>query len=289
MDGAGPAAGCACAPSWARGEDHSPNTLFAAAMEQGGFDLDFPEPSFYHQVLRKHHVKIDPRRGVKILGLWYHHPVLDEPRFGQPSARGGRHAGQWVVRSDRRDRRQVLFQDPADHETWHVLRWRGLPPEGEIPAFSGKTADALLGHVKANNIKVHSENELLEHLLGILGSVTPVDQWPSQAEKKAGKRRRVAQAREIARAQTAAADRPAEPTAADEPSAARMLAAWAEHARMIDRAVDTDRRRRREEALAGTRPAAPPTLHEALNRRPMFLPPPREDADAETTVREDDA
>ena len=33
------------APSWGPGEDHSPNTLFAAAMEQGGFDLDFPEPS----------------------------------------------------------------------------------------------------------------------------------------------------------------------------------------------------------------------------------------------------
>ncbi|MFB6989686.1 hypothetical protein [Streptomyces sp. NPDC056304] len=58
---------------------------------------------------------------------------------------------------------------------------------------------------------------------------------------------------------------------------------------MIDRAVDTDRRRRREEALAGTRPLAPPTLHEALNRRHMFLPLPLDDADAETTVREDDA
>ncbi|WP_244205214.1 hypothetical protein [Streptomyces bobili] len=142
--------------------------------------------------------------------------------------------------------------------------------------------------MKANNIKVHSEDKLLELLLGILGSVTPVDQWPSQAEKKAGKKRRVAHAREITRGQTAAADRPAEPTPADEPSAALMPAAWAEHARMIERAVDTDRRRRREQALAGTRPVAPPTLHEALNRRPMFLPP-CDDADAETTIREDDA
>ncbi|MFF2255469.1 hypothetical protein [Streptomyces sp. NPDC058142] len=38
-------------------------------MEQGGFDLDFPEPSFYYKVLRKHHVTIHPRRGVKILGF----------------------------------------------------------------------------------------------------------------------------------------------------------------------------------------------------------------------------
>ncbi|MEU5547585.1 transposase [Streptomyces sioyaensis] len=276
------------APSWAPGEDHSPNTLFAAAMEQGGFDLDFPEPGFYYKVLRKHHVKIHPRRGVKILGLWYHHPVLDEPRFQQPSARGGKHARQWVVRSDRRDRRQVFFQDDADHETWHILRWRGLPPEGEVPAFSDKTAGALLAHVKANSIRIHSESELLEHLLGILGSVTPVDQWPSQAKKKAGKKRRVAQAREITRAQAAAADRPAAPAADDEQVPAAMPAAWAEHARTVDRAVDTDRRRRREEALAGTTPVAPATLHAALNRRRMFRLPPPDGSEADTTVWEDD-
>ena len=276
------------APSWAPGEDHSPNTLFVAAMEQGGFDLDFPEPSFYYKVLRKHHVKIHPRRGVKILGLWYHHPVVDEPRFQQPSARGGKHAGKWVVRSDRRDRRQVFFQDPADHETWHILRWRGLPPEGEIPAFSDKTADALLTRVRANKIRIHSESELLEHLLGILGSVTPVDQWPSQAKRKAGKKQRVAQAREITRAQAAAADRPAAPAIADEPAPAEMPAAWAEHARTIDHAVDADRRRRREEALADVKPVAPAMLHEALNRRPMFRLPPPDDLEADTPVQEDD-
>ncbi|MGW6472898.1 transposase [Streptomyces nigra] len=275
------------APSWAPGEDHSPNTLFAAAMEQGGFDLDFPEPSFYYKVLRKHHVKIHPRRGVKILGLWYHHPVFDEPRFQQPSARGGKHAGKWVVRSDRRDRRQVFFQDPADHETWHILRWRGLPPEGEIPAFSDKTADALLTRVRANKIRIHSESELLEHLLGILGSVTPVDQWPSQAKRKAGKKQRVAQAREITRAQAAAADRPAAPAIADELAPAEMPAAWAEHARTIDHAVDADRRRRREEALSDVKPVAPATLHEALNRRPMFRLPPPDDSEADTPVQED--
>ncbi|MGW3623663.1 hypothetical protein [Streptomyces sp. NPDC000880] len=182
------------------------------------------------------------------------------------------------------------FRSYAD--TWHVLRWRGLPPEGEVPAFSDKTAGALLAHVKANNIRIHSENELLEYLLEILGSVTPVDQWPSQAKKKAGKKQRVAQAREMSRAQTAAVDRPAAPIApasADEPTSAEMPAAWAEHARTIDHSIDSDRRRRREEALAGIRPVAPPTLHEALRRRPMFLPPPRDDSEADTSIREDDA
>ncbi|MFD8044836.1 transposase [Streptomyces chartreusis] len=274
-------------PSWAPGEAHSPNTLFAAAMEQGGFDLDFPEPSFYYKVLRKHHVKIHPRRGVKILGLWYYDPILDESRFMQPSARGGKQRGTWVVRSDRRDRRQVFFQDPADHETWHILPWRGLPPKGEIPAFSDKTADALLAHVKANNIRIHSESELLESLMEILGSVTPVDHWPSQAKKKAGKKQRAAQAREMSRAQAAAADRPAATRPEDEPTMPEMPATWAEHASTINRAVDADRRHRREEALSETSPVAPPTLREALSRRPMFQLPRREASESDTTAPEE--
>jgi hypothetical protein len=142
--------------------------------------------------------------------------------------------------------------------------------------------------VKANNIRIHSESELLEHLLGILGSVTPVDQWPSQAKKMAGKKRRVAKAREITRAQAAAADRPAAPAPADEQVPAEMPVAWAEHARTIDRAVDADRRRRREEALSDAKPVAPATLHEALKRRPMFRLPPPDGSEADTTVREDD-
>jgi hypothetical protein len=67
-----------------------------------------------------------------------------------------------------------------------------------------------------------------------------------------------------------------------------MPAAWAEHARTIDHAVDADRRRRREEALADVKPVAPATLHEALNRRPMFRLPPPDDSEADTPVQEDD-
>ncbi|MCB5182672.1 hypothetical protein [Streptomyces antimicrobicus] len=83
-----------------------------------------------HKVLRKHHVKIHPRRGVNILGLWYHHPVLDEPCFQQPSARGGKHAGQWVIR---RDRHQVFFQDPADHEHGTSCAGKDCLPKARSP------------------------------------------------------------------------------------------------------------------------------------------------------------
>jgi hypothetical protein len=124
---------------------------------------------------------IHPRRGVKILGLYYYDPVLAEPRFQGPSARGGRHGGQWVIRSDRRDRRKVFFQDPDDHETWHVLRWTGLPPQGEVPAFSDKTVEALMADVRLGKLKVLSDTELLPPLLDILRSATPVDQVEAAA------------------------------------------------------------------------------------------------------------
>ena len=55
-----------------------------------------------------------------------------------------------MIRGDRRDRRQVFFQDPADPAKWHALRWNGLPPEGEIPAFSDKTAEELLREARAS-------------------------------------------------------------------------------------------------------------------------------------------
>ena len=129
------------APAWGPGEEHSPNTVFAAAMNQGGFALQIPGPELYYELLPAHYVKIHAQRGVKIGGLWYgkSDPVL-KPYLGKLSNRGGQHKGKWVIRSDRRDRRAVFFQDPADPAEWHVLRWNGLPPEGEIPVFSDKTA-----------------------------------------------------------------------------------------------------------------------------------------------------
>ncbi|MFD6986764.1 transposase, partial [Streptomyces sp. NPDC059956] len=137
------------APAWAPGEVHSPNSLFAAAMHQGGWAMQIPRPDLYYQVLRKHHVKIHPRRGVKILGLWYHDDILDLDSFRGLSGRGGRQAGKWVIHSDRQDRRTVFFQDPDDHETWHTLRWTGLPPEGEVPAFSDATVANLPSGTRA--------------------------------------------------------------------------------------------------------------------------------------------
>ncbi|MFI9617047.1 transposase [Streptomyces sp. NPDC052023] len=259
------------APAWGPGEDHSPNSLFAAAMQQGGFALQIPRPELYYRLLKAHYVKIHARRGVKIGGLWYHAAVLDEPRFHLPSARGGRHKGKWLIRSDRRDRRTVFFQDDIDPDRWHVLRWTGLPPEGEIPAFSDQAAETLLAEARRRGLAPCSDAELLPVLLELLGSAIPVEQWPTQMTKRERSRR----SRQHAQTEAAAADR-APATASDRGGDAEVLA-WPEQARTIQDSVDTDRRRRREAATAGRRPTPPPRLGEMLRRRTLFLLPPDED------------
>ena len=108
-----------------------------------------------------------------------------------------------MIRGDRRDRRQVFFQDPADPAKWHALRWNGLPPEGEIPAFSDKTAEELLREARAAGLSPQSDDDLLPVLLKLLGGVAPVSQWPSQMGKKEKKGR----ARETAQGDQAARDR----------------------------------------------------------------------------------
>ncbi|MDH6130079.1 hypothetical protein [Kitasatospora sp. GP82] len=252
------------APCWGPGEGHSPNSLFAAAMQQGGWSLQIPEPQSYYKVLRKHHVKIHPRRGVQILGLYYRSEVLDDPRYLLPSDRDGKHAGKWVVHSDRRDRRQVFFQDPVDHDTWHTLRWTGLPPEGEVPAFSDKSAEALLAEVRARKLAPRSDEELLPVLVELLGATTPVDQWPTQQANRERKRDRTARSRESERAGQAAADRARATEPSPPPGGQASEAA---------RAVDSSRRRRRE-AAARREPVAPPLLHDSLRRPGLFLLPP---------------
>lgn len=128
-------------------------------MQQGGFALQIPRPELYYRLLPAHYVKIHGRRGVKIGGLWYDGPALGLYR-GKPSGRGGKHKDRWVIRSDRRYRRTVFFQDPADPSTWHVLRWNGLPPDGEVPASSDGTAEELLREARARGLSPQSDADL---------------------------------------------------------------------------------------------------------------------------------
>jgi len=265
------------APAWGPGEEHSPNTLLAAAMEQGGFRLQVPKPDLYYELLPAHYVKVHPGRGVKIGGLWYGKASPELRGFHGPSGRGGKHKDKWVIRADRRDRRQVFLQDRADPSRWHVLRWNGLPPEGEVPAFSDKTAEELLAAARGHGLSPRSDDDLLPVLLQMLGGVAPVSQWATQM----GNKEKRARARQAAQGDQAAADRNGPAAAAGggtaEDGAGNVVPLrWPEQAARARDAVNAERRRRREAAVP-RRPAPPPSLGDRLRATSMLSIPDEED------------
>jgi hypothetical protein len=287
------------APAWDPGTRHSPNTLFAAAMSQGGFALQIPAPELYYELLPVHLVQIHGRRGVKIRGLWYDGPALDPYRSGPP-AQGGAARGKWKIRREPRDRRYTYFCDPLTHD-WHTLRWTGLPPEGEVPSFSDIRADDLLRAARAAGLQPRSDTELLPLLLDLVGGLIPVDAWPTQMSRQ----QRTAHARETAQGEQAAADRPAAPAAAAVPRPAAaspgpataqarqdgdsgadttvVAVRWRDQARDTRTAVDAERRRRRESAVP-SRPEPAPLMRDALRRHSMLRVPDEDPGERQGTV-----
>ncbi|MFC1400061.1 MULTISPECIES: DDE-type integrase/transposase/recombinase [Streptacidiphilus] len=247
------------APCWDPVGDHSPNTLFAASMAQGGWALEIPSPSLYYQLLPRHQVLIQGKRGVKIRGLWYDGRALDAYRAEEGSGRGGRHKDRWTVHRDPRDARLAFFQDPRTHE-WHELRWTGLPPEDEIPAFTDARVRELLTAAKQAGLKPRSDSELLPLLLELLAAYAKAEQWPGQLTKA----QRSERAREAAQVKAAAADRPAAGTvgAAVGSRPARPV--------LVDEAVDAERRTRREATVLQP-PNAPSRLGDGSRRRAHAL------------------
>jgi len=176
---------------------HSPNSLFALSMSQGGWMWQPPDPGLYYALLKSQQVTIT-RRGVKVGGLWYRDfsdplglGVLADPEAfdGSPS-RSGRKV---VVKRDPRDCRQVYVQHPVDG-SWNELRWTGLPPEDEFPAFSDHTAKAVLATAAEEGIRPRTDEELLPLFYA---------RW---RDADATKRSRGQRAREVAQAEAAQAD-----------------------------------------------------------------------------------
>ncbi|MER6422933.1 transposase [Streptomyces sp. NPDC001137] len=263
------------APSWDPAGDHSPNTLFAASMAQGGFALQIPPAELYYQLLPTHRVMIHGRRGVKIRTLWYDGEALNEWRF-RPSGRGGAAKNKYVFHRDPRDPCFVFFQDPLTHE-WHQLRWVGLPDEGRMPAFSDARVRQVMRELRNQGLKPKSDKDLLPLLLDLIGSNVPVDQWPTRMTKA----QRTEHAREEAQATAAAADRPKPspaPACADEvaPFVPRqggevdnvVTLRWRERAEQGRAAIDGERRRRRE--AVSEEPAATSTLGQRLRGRSLM-------------------
>jgi hypothetical protein len=218
------------------------------------------------------------RRGVKILDLWYSGAVLD-PYREQLSSIGGRHKGKWVIRRDPRDRRYVFFQDPRTH-AWHVLRWTGLPPGDEVPAFSDARMRELLAEARRRGLTPRSDAELLPVLLEVLADHAPVNRWPTQ-QQAAPKRHRTARAREAAQTAAAQRDRPRHnrrPTGAAPANVVPLDRD--QHARQVQDAIDAERRRRREQEVPLTPPPSS-RLGETARRRNLLLLPPDDPGDAD--------
>lgn len=256
------------APAWDPGGRHSPNTLFAMAGAREGIDLQVPEPSLYYQLLPAHSVMIHGNRGVKAGGLWYDDPVLD-PYRGRRSRRSGVYRGEWIVRRDPRDCREVFFEHPDTGE-WHPLRWRGLPPGDDVLAFSDARVREVLREAARSGLKPRDDSELLPVLLDLVAGHTPVTAWPSQMTKT----QKAERARELTRARAAATDRPANSTPAlpQRPAAIKPL----ELVKHNQQAIDADRRRRRETAVS-SRPTLPPRMGEALRHQGVFVLPDEDD------------
>lgn len=265
------------APGWDPGGDHSPNSLFAASFAQAGFAMEIPSPELFYELLPVHYVqKIDPRRGVKIRGLWYDGPALT-PYRGQSSTRGGKCKGKWVIHCDPKDRRRVFFQDPLTHD-WHPLPWTGLPPNGQAPAFGDARVRELLKKAEAHGLRPRTDDELLPVLLELVGSRMPVSQWKTQMPKAA----RSEHAREVTQAAAAQADRPSATSSGirHQTAAGAVVTPlrWLERAREADVSIDSARRHRREQAVQG-RPKPPPPLGASLRNRDLFLLPEADEED----------
>ena len=257
------------APHWDPGGKHSPNTLFAASFAEAGFAMDIPSPELFYELLPVHYVSIDAKRGVKIRGLWYDGPKALADYRGQRSSRGGKHPGKWVIRRDPRDRRTVFFQDPISH-AWHALRWTGLPEVGNAPAFGDARVRELMKKVKACGLASKTDAELLPILLELIGSVVPVERWPTQMSKI----QRREHAREELQAEAAAHDRPpaerADESDGTDESAVVLPLRWPQRAQDAQDTLDAERRKRREAAVQST-PQIPPPLGSGYRKRNVFM------------------
>jgi hypothetical protein len=280
------------APSWDPSGAHSPNSLFAAAMAQGGFALRIPSAELYYQLLPRHKVMIHGKRGVKIKNLWYDGDALD-PYRGELSRRGGRHKNKYVFHRDPRDPCFVFFQDPRTHD-WHTLRWTGLPQDGEMPAFSDARVREAMRELRKRGLAPKADAELLPVLLELIGGNVPVDQWPTQLSKK----QRTEHAREVAQAAAAAADRPSDAIKREPPTRPVAIPAAREgsedgkvvplrpkeRAQQVHDAVNGERQRRREAAVPDQL-LPPPDLSERL-RTSSLLALPDDDSDDDITAGE---
>ena len=161
-----------------------------------------------------------------------------------------------------------VLRGPRRPTAWHVLRWNGLPPEGEVPAFSDATRRLTCCAPPAAGLAPRVGRRAAAGAAGPdRRPRSPVEAWPTQMTRQqrtgAGPRGRPGPTRR--RRPRPPGHRPLGGRRRRDAGAARALCrCWPEQAREAGTAVDAERRRRRE--AGGRRPGpSPPPL---LRRRP---------------------
>jgi transposase InsO family protein len=165
-------------PPWCPEGQWSPNALYLHGIETTGAMPRMMTAEDYFSVLDSGRYKVHSR-GVKVLGLFYDDPVLDEHR-NQPSSHPTK---KWLVQYDRRDLRRVYFVDEETRER-HLLKWRGA--SGEFPCFGERHIQALRRRLKADNL-ILDEHEIAEVLLTKILPQPDGDGGATREGKKANK------------------------------------------------------------------------------------------------------
>ena len=176
------------APAWGPGEEHSPNTLFAAAMDQGGFALQVPGRSFTTSCCPAHYVKIHAGRGVKIGGLWYGGPAPSCGACTGPSGRGGKHKGKWVdPRRPPRPAARCSSRTPRTRRSGTSCGGTGCRPRARSPPSPTRPPRSCCARPARRACRPRSDADLLPVLLKLLGGVAPV---PASGPPRWARRRR---------------------------------------------------------------------------------------------------
>jgi hypothetical protein len=167
-------------PDWCPEGTFSPNTLYEYGLAQTGVPLRAMSSNDYYALLPTVHVKVHSR-GVKVRGLYYDGPALQDPTVrNEPSPYGGRYKNLWTVRYDSRDLRRVFFLDR--NGDYQPLTWVGA--SRHTPCFNDRHAAALTALRTQRGIGVFDQHALAEILLTeILAVHERVENWPTLTPK----------------------------------------------------------------------------------------------------------
>lgn len=234
-------------PDWCPEGEWSPNDLYQHGLSTTGWQPRILTAEDYYSVLVTRLGKVHSR-GVKVNGLWYDAPLLDDYR-NVPSKTGSK---RWHTLHDPRDLRTVYFID--GHGDRHVLRWVGAT--GDLPAFSLRHLNALRKRV--GNLDRYDSDELALILITkILPVPVEVDETPKGRKKANAAASRHARDQQLIQQDAAkhGVDLPTPETPTVEP-AATPAAAVADQATV----VESVRRKQRTKATATAPVEAAPAL-----------------------------